>query len=326
MKILDIEIEMGESRVVNLNIARLHTRTTLTVPIIVERGLEEGPCLLLTAGIHGNEVNGVEIVRQIIAKGYNRPQRGTVICIPVINVFGFLNQERKFPDGRDLNRMFPGTKKGSLASRFAYHLMEYVAPHIDYCIDYHTGGDARFNYSQVRMDADDEKALTLAKIFGAKFIIDAENRDKSFRKTLSGMGKTVLLYEGGQSLMLDRTVTQIGIDGALRIMQHLGMRDFKKQLANQPYITEDQLIFIQNSTWVRAKHSGMFRTEVKLGSWVEQGSKLGSISDPYGDFEVDVSATCSGYIICTNHAPIVNQGDALLHISKNITQGVEVSS
>lgn len=318
MKILDVDIAMGESKVVNLNIARLHTRTTLTVPIIVERGLEEGPCLLLTAGIHGDEVNGVEIVRQIISKGYNRPTKGTVISIPIINVFGFLNQERAFPDGRDLNRMFPGSKKGSLASRFAYHLIEYVAPHIDYCIDYHTGGDARFNYSQVRLDADDAEVLELAKVFGAKFIIDAANRDKSFRKTLSVMGKKVLLYEGGQSLCLDRVVTQVGISGALRVMQHLGMRDFSKELA--PHTALDQLIFIQASTWIRAKHSGMFRTDAKLGSWVEQGEKVGSISDPYGDFEVDVRSTSSGYVICTNHAPLVNQGDALVHVSKTNTK------
>lgn len=320
MKILDVEIAKGEGRVVNLNIARLHTRTTLTVPIIVERGLEDGPCLLLTAGIHGDEVNGVEIVRQVIAKGYNRPQKGTVICIPVINVFGFLNQEREFPDGRDLNRMFPGSPKGSLASRFAYHLIKHVAPHIDYCIDYHTGGDARFNYSQVRLDAEDKEGLQLAKAFGAVFIINAANRDKSFRKTLSKMGKKVLLYEGGQALYLDRIVTQIGINGALRVMQYLGMRNFYQELHHQPHRTAEKLILIENSTWIRAKYSGMFRTDAKLGSWVKKGAKLGSISDPYGDFEVDVMATYSGYIICTNHAPIVNQGDALVHISKNSTE------
>jgi predicted deacylase len=320
MKILEVTIHKGDSKVVNLNIARLHTRTTLTVPVIVERGIEDGPCLLLTAGIHGDEVNGVEIVRQIIAKGYNRPQSGTVICIPVINVFGFLNQEREFPDGRDLNRMFPGSKNGSLASRFAYHLMQYIAPHVDYCIDYHTGGDARFNYSQIRLDAEDEETLELAKTFGAKFIVDAENRDKSFRKTLSGMDTKVLLYEGGQSLCLDRAVTQVGINGALRVMQRLGMRNFQEELERQPYSAVDKLVLIKNSTWIRAKHSGMFRTDVKLGSWVEKGDKLGSISDPYGDFEVGVMATYSGYIICTNHAPTVNQGDALIHISKNSTQ------
>lgn len=320
MKILDTTIKRGESKVINLSIARLHTRTPLTVPVIVERGEEEGPCVLLCAGIHGDEINGVEIVRQIVAKGYHRPRRGTIICIPVINVFGFLNQEREFPDGRDLNRMFPGFKNGSLASRFAYYLMEYIAPHIDYCIDFHTGGDARFNYSQIRLDAQDQSTLALAKTFGVKFIIDAANRDKSFRKTLSERGIKVLLFEGGRTLMLDRSVTKVGICGTLRVLQHLGLRDYHQALNELQRPAADPLILVQKSTWIRAKHSGMFRTEVKLGCHVNQGDKLGSISDPYGDFEKEVRAPWCGYVICTNHAPLVNQGDALIHLTKESTK------
>ncbi|WMX12812.1 MULTISPECIES: succinylglutamate desuccinylase/aspartoacylase family protein [unclassified Aureispira] len=316
MEILNTPIGRGKSKVINLNIAKLHTRTSLAVPIIVERGKEDGPCVLLTAGIHGDEVNGVEIVRQIVANDYNKPQKGTVICIPVINVFGFLNQEREFPDGRDLNRLFPGSKRGSLAGRFAYHIMNAIVPHIDYCMDFHTGGAARFNYSQVRLDIRDREVLTLAKAFGAKFIVDAENRDKSFRSTLSKKGKKVLLFEGGKTLHLDRHVTQVGIDGALRVMHHLGMRDFTKELMGSRHPEKVQPILVKKSTWIRAKHSGMFRTELKLGSQVSKGDKIGSISDPYGDFEVDVISTYDGYIIAANHAPIVNQGDALVHVSK----------
>ena len=165
MKILNTTINLGESHTVNLNIASLHTGTPIDIPVIVERGEEEGPCLLLTGGIHGDEINGVEIVRQIVAKGYNRPKKGTVICMPVINVFGFLNQSRDLPDGRDLNRMFPGFKKGSLASRFAYHIVNIISPHIDCCIDFHTGGAARFNYSQIRLDIDNLETLALAPSF-----------------------------------------------------------------------------------------------------------------------------------------------------------------
>lgn len=315
MEILNTPIGLGRSKVLNLNIAKLHTRTSLSVPIIVERGKEEGPCVLLTAGIHGDEVNGVEIVRQIIAEGYNKPQKGTVICIPVINVFGFLSQKREFPDGRDLNRLFPGSKRGSLASRFAYHVMNAIMPHVDYCMDFHTGGAARFNYSQIRLDARDKETLALAKIFGTKFIVDAENRDKSFRNTLSKKGKKVLLFEGGKSLHLDRHVTQVGIDGALRVMHHLGLRDFTDELMASKLPQKVKPILINDSTWIRAKHSGMYRTKLKLGSQVSKGDKIGSISDPYGDFEVDVVATYDGYIIASNHAPIVNQGDALVHIS-----------
>lgn len=312
MKILGTEIKPGKSIQLKLDLARLHTLTKIEVPIIVERAKKDGPTLLLCAGIHGNEVNGVEIVRQIIAKGYNLPQAGTVICMPVINVFGFLNQDREFPDGRDLNRMFPGSAKGSLAAQFANSVMTEIIPHIDYCIDYHTGGGQRFNYSQIRVDGKDEETLKLAEAFGSKFIVFAEKRDKSFRQSANQLGKKVLLYEGGKSLFLDKIVTQVGIHGALRVMQTLGMRNFTTELNGHDSASKP--IVITRSMWIRAKSSGMYRSSVANGSFVHKGDKLGSISDPFGSFEKKVKAPESGYIFCSNHAPIVTQGDALIHL------------
>lgn len=302
----------------NMDIARLHTRTKIEVPVIVERAREEGPCLLLTAGIHGDETNGVEIVRQIVAKGYNKPKRGMVICIPVVNIFGFINQTRALPDGRDLNRVFPGSEHGSLASRFAYALMTDILPHVDYCIDYHTGGASRFNYSQLRIDGSDEETRKLARVFGAKFILHAKNREKSFREAATDLGKKVLLFEGGKTHHLDRQVTSIGINGALRVMQHLGLRDFHEEIGkNQPAA---EMIEIKESTWIRAKYSGMYRSTVRTGTFIEKGNKLGSITDPFGEFEKAIKAPNDGYVICANHAPIVNQGDALVHITTDFMQ------
>ena len=221
MKIYKSTIKPGETKTISLDIARLHTRTSIEIPVVVSRAKEEGPCLLLIAGIHGDEVNGVEIVRQIISKGYHKPTRGTIICMTVVNVFGFLNQEREFPDGRDLNRSFPGSRRGSLASRFAYHIVKYVTPHVDVCVDYHTGGGARFNYSQVRLDEEVNQSLDLAKAFGTKFIINAKNRKGSLRKTLGENGIRTVLYEGGKSIFLDRSVTQAGLEGSLKIIHCL---------------------------------------------------------------------------------------------------------
>ncbi|MCP4442877.1 MAG: succinylglutamate desuccinylase/aspartoacylase family protein [Aureispira sp.] len=317
MKILGTTVAPGECKTIQLSIARLHTGTPIDIPIVVARAKKEGPCLLLTAGIHGDEINGVEIVRQVITKELHIPEKGTVICVPVINVFGYLNQERDFPDGRDLNRMFPGFKRGSLASRFAYHIINEVVPHIDYCIDFHTGGASRFNYSQIRLDAQDTKALDLAKIFGSKFIINAKQREKSFRHTLRKLGKSVLLFEGGKSLHLDRIVTKVGIQGVQRVMHHLDMRDYSKEITKFYNLPEG--VMITKSSWVRAKHSGMFRSHKKIGSLVAKGDKIGTISDPYGSFETAVKSTYDGYIICANHAPIVHQGDALFHITRATT-------
>lgn len=312
LTILNQSIPFGKT-VLHFDFAKLHTRTSIEVPIIIERSKKPGPALLLLAGIHGDEINGVEIVRQIIAKKYNKPHEGMVICIPVMNVFGFLNLERQFPDGRDLNRVFPGSAKGSLASRFAHKIMTEIVPHIDYCIDFHTGGGNRFNYSQVRIDDTIPECMELAKVFNARFVLNSKVRDNSFRKSLSALNKKVLLFEGGKSLSLKRHVTKTGVQGALRVMHQLGMRNFENEIVNEP--EKEKQILIRKSTWLRANYAGMYRNVVSLGEKVMKGDIIGSISDPYGEFEKNVRALHTGYVICSNEAPLVNQGDALVHIS-----------
>ncbi len=313
MVILGTPIRAGRKTILNLDIARLHNRTKVEVPVIVHRGKEDGPVLLLMGGIHGNEVNGVEIIREIISKKINRPDKGTVICIPVLNVFGFLNQTRDFPDGKDLNRFFPGSKKGSLASIFAYYLMNEIMPQVDYCVDFHTGGADRFNSSQIRISKDHPELLQLAQVFNPRFIVYAPEREKSFRQVATQMGKKVILFEGGKSLDFHKRITMKGVSGVMRIMHHLGMRDFSAELNGLDFPPS---ILIRESSWFRARHGGLFRFFLKDGAKVEKGDVVGSISDPYGSFEHLVRIPHSGYIIGMNHAPIVYQGDALVHIGK----------
>ena len=315
IEILGKAISKGKGLQINLDIAKLHTRTKIEVPIIIERAKEPGPTILITGGIHGDEINGVEIVRQIVAKGYNKPQKGMVICIPVVNIFGFISQTRQFPDGRDLNRVFPGTKSGSLASIFAYHLMKEIVPLADYCLDFHTGGANRFNAAQIRINQGDPESLELAKIFGAPFIIKSKRREKSYRDAAIKLGKKVLLYEGGKSLDLNKSITKIGVNGALNLMHHLGIRDFTQELKKKPKAKENQIIVVEKSKWIRARYSGIFRTSVVLGKLYNKGDKIGSISDPFGYFERDIKAPNKGYIFCKNHAPIVNKGDAIIHMT-----------
>ena len=316
MELLGQTINKGKGYQLHLDIAKLHTRTKMQVPIMVERAKKDGPVLLITGGIHGNEINGIEIVRQLIAHKYHKPERGTIICIPVVNIFGFLNQERQFPDGRDLNRVFPGSPRGSLASRFAYHLIKEIAPQVDFCIDYHTGGDSRFNVPQIRISKEDKESLAMAYVFHAPFIIGSARRDKSFREAMHKMGKKVLLFEGGKSKHLDGEVTKAGVGGALRVIQGLGMRDFRKELSHFDS-TEEAPLLINDSKWIRANYSGMFHPKPILGQKVKKGAVLGSISGPFGYFERNIKASHSGYVLCINESPIVNQGDALFHISKH---------
>lgn len=313
-KILGTNVGLGESANVSFNVAKLHTQNTIDVPVIIERSKIPGPTVLITAGIHGDEVNGVEIVRQIIAKGINKPRKGTIICVPVINVFGFIHMDREFPDGRDLNRVFPGGKGGSLASRVAYKLIKEIVPYADYIMDFHTGGADRFNAAQIRISEGSIKINKLAKIFGAPFIYYSKNVNKTFRNTCYKMGIPILLFEGGKSFNIDSRITNTGVNGVKRVLDHLQMLN-KKFKVSQP---KKPCVLIAESKWLRAKYSGMFKASITINSKVVKGDVIGHITDPYGSFNHFVKAPNTGYIFNINESPIVYQGDALFHISTKL--------
>lgn len=312
--ILGRDIKVGESCELSFGVANLHTSSSVDVPVIIERSKKPGPVVLFTAGIHGDEVNGVEIVRQIIAKGINKPKCGTIVCLPVINVFGFINLNREFPDGRDLNRVFPGTKKGSLASRVANKLVTEVIPDVDFVVDFHTGGAGRFNAPQMRIVKNNPELDLLANIFNAPFVLYSKNIKKSFRSVLSKQGKPVLLFEGGKSNHIDNNITNTGVNGAKRVLNHLGMLSTKFKVSKP----KNNPVYILDSRWQRANISGMFRASVQISSEVTKGDIIGNITDPYGKFNHFVRASFSGYIINVNESPIVYQGDALFHITTKL--------
>lgn len=305
--ISDHEILPGEFREININIARLPSHTLIDTPIYVSRSLKDGPVLGLIAGMHGDELNGMEIVRRILDRGLYKVQRGTVICMPVINVYGFLNYSREVPDGKDVNRSFPGRRNGSLASRVAYYLMHEVIPAIDYGIDFHTGGAMRANYPQVRAVLRDDLNLELANAFCAPFTIDAAFRPNSLRREASRKGKKIIVYEGGESLRFDPHAIEEGVAGTLRLMKHLGMID------SAPEPREENRV-IWSTSWIRAKHAGLFQPNVDCGQLVHRGEWVGTITDPFGEFKEEVKSTQSGYIIGINNGPVINAGDALMHL------------
>jgi hypothetical protein len=306
--ILGRNIKRGEKAILELEVAKLHNRNSIKITIIVERAKIDGPTILLMGGVHGDETNGVAIVRDIIRKKYNKPKKGTIICIPVFNVFGYLNQTREFPDGRDLNRMFPGSANGSLASQFAYQFTKEIAPLVDYVLDFHTGGSDRENFPNIRCVIQEEKAFELARVFDVPFIVHSNYIPKTVRETIHKMGKTILLFEGGKSKDLDGSVINYGVEGAHNVLKHLGFREGELNLKNNSVI-------IEKAKWLRAPYSGMLRTHVKNGSWVTKKTILASITDPFGEFEKKVFAPFDCHIFSINTAPIVNKGDALFHVS-----------
>ncbi|HRJ28169.1 MAG TPA: succinylglutamate desuccinylase/aspartoacylase family protein [Cyclobacteriaceae bacterium] len=310
MKVVHIaghEIRPGEFKEIKINIAKLPSQTLIDTPLYISRGMEDGPVLALMAGMHGDEINGLEIVRRILDGGLHQPKRGTLVCMPIINVYGFLNFSRDVPDGKDVNRSFPGSKNGSLASRVAYHVTHDVIPFIDIGVDFHTGGAMRTNYPQVRAMLNNEKNMALANAFHAPFTLDAPFRPSSLRKEASKKGKNIIVYEGGESLRFDQQAIEEGIAGTLRLMHHLKMIDWA------PDPKEENRI-IWSSTWVRAKHAGLFHANVQCGQLVHKGEWVGTITDPFGLFKEKVVAPEKAYIIGLNNIPVVNAGDALMHL------------
>lgn len=305
--IVEQEIRPGEFKEININIARLPSHTVIDTPIYVYRAPEEGPTLALMAGMHGDEINGMEIVRRILDNGHNRVKRGTVICMPIINVYGFLNYSREVPDGKDINRSFPGSKGGSLAARVAWHMTHDIIPNIDYGVDFHTGGAMRTNYPQVRCVMQEKINVELAAAFHAPFTIDSPFRPHSLRQTAAKKEKNIIVYEGGESVRFDQYAIEEGINGTLRLMKHLEMID------RAPEPKEANRI-IWSSSWIRAKSAGLFQPTIQCGQLIHKNQLVGSITDPFGEFKETIKATADGYVVGLNNNPVVNAGDALIHL------------
>ncbi len=267
----------GQNVQTRLLVSRLPSGTIIDIPVYVYRALTEGPVILLMAGMHGDEVNGIETIRRMIRRNLLRPRCGTIIAIPILNIYGFLNFSREVPDGKDVNRSFPGNKNGSLASRVAHRFTREILPYIDYGIDFHTGGASRTNYPQIRCLMDFPENERLARAFGAPFILNAALRSKSLRKEAFKQNKFIIVYECGESLRLDEPGIKQGIRGTMRVLQELGMQ----KIGLGP--TTASPIVCAKSHWMRAKVAGIFRCRAILGQYIKKGEVYGSLADPYGE-------------------------------------------
>lgn len=304
-------ITPGQHGQVVLNIYKLPTHTLIEIPVFVFNAKADGPTVLFLAGMHGDEINGIEVVRRLIKRqDVTNPLCGCVVAIPVINIISFLAGTRDLPDGRDLNRCFPGSKTGSLGSRIAHDLSSAIIPQIDFGVDFHTGGAKISNYPQIRCVFNDPRNIELGKIFAAPFIINSPFRENTLRKEAARQNKPILVFEAGESRRFDYTSIDEGMNGCLRLLRH-----HKMIHSDVPSGTPTLL---HKSIWVRAKSSGLFHTTISDGAPVRKGEKLGVICDPYGEVEHAITAPSDGHIVGINNQPVVNQGDALMHVGISI--------
>ncbi len=299
----------GKNKLLRIEIARLPTGTLIDIPVHVFNGKKAGPTLLVQAGLHGDEVNGVETLRRMLENNDFAIKKGAVIVVPILNIFGFIHFSRDVPDGKDVNRSFPGSKTGSLASRIAYHYTQQILPQIDCGLDLHTGGAQRHNFPQIRYTENDEMSKKMADLFNAPFLFSSGLIRGSFRKAAHKMGKSIIVYEAGESMRFDETAIRLGIHGIKNVMLGLGM------LENDD-IDPRPSVHLTSRRWVRAPRAGMFIPEVENGNRITKGQALGTITDTYAKKNKTIKAPFDGYAICVNHQAVVNQGDALFHIGR----------
>lgn len=301
-------VHPGERRDLEVAVARLPSGAVASMPVTVVRGTQPGPGFWLTAAVHGDEIIGTEVIRQVLSRLDPAALRGDVVAMPVVNVHGFASGSRYLPDRRDLNRSFPGSARGSLASRLARLVLDTCIEPCDVGIDLHSGSDNRSNLPQVRGDLNDEPTRELAVVFGAPAMVHSRVRDGSLRAAAVRAGKTALVFEGGEALRFDEDVIDVAVAGVLRSLAHFGMIDGITPPADTPFESLE-------SSWVRAPASGLLRPRSRLGERVVKGEVLGAIADAFGNGERPVRAPRSGMIIGRTENPVVYRGDALFHVA-----------
>jgi len=304
-------IAPGNSSVVDIGVAPMYTHDDLSISVQVVAGKAPGPTLFISAAIHGDEINGVEIIRRILKHRALRGLRGNLIAIPIVNVYGFLNHTRYLPDGRDLNRSFPGSPRGSLTGRVAHTFFQEIVSQCTHGIDLHTGSRHRSNFPQIRANLDDPMARQMTEAFAVPLALDAKIRDGSLRASAADAGVPVILYEAGEALRFDEAYIAAGVKGILNVMRSIGMlrQSRSKKTPALPIIS-------YKTSWVRAPESGILRVLVPLGAKVTEGQTLAWVADPMGSTETAVIAPNDGVVIGRTHLPLVYEGDATFNVAQ----------
>lgn len=313
------KIRPGDSADVRLKVSETYTADPISIPVTVVRGRRRGPTLFLTASVHGDELNGVGIIRDLLNEYDLRDLAGTLLAVPVANVPGFLQLQRYLPDGRDLNRSFPGSPRGSLTARVAHMLFEQVIRRSDFGIDLHTGGGERSNYPQIRADLDEPAVAELAHAFGARLIIHGAGPDRSLRRTAVRHGVPTIVYEAGGPRRLEKPFIRAGLDGVLNVLAHLGMID--AEVHPPPLCLE-----VRKTRWLRAKVGGILNLEVELGQPVRRGDVLCVNTNPFGRERSQLEASFSGIVIGLTRIPLVHPGDAVCHLARQDRRRLEAWS
>ncbi|MBF0266127.1 MAG: succinylglutamate desuccinylase/aspartoacylase family protein [Gammaproteobacteria bacterium] len=301
----------GTHKTIRIELPGLHSETSVYMPVHIYHGKKDGPVLFLSAALHGDEINGVEVIRRVLSLSAIKHLKGTLIVIPIVNVFGFDRHSRYLPDRRDLNRCFPGREQGSLAARVANIFMSEIIERSDLGIDFHTAAIHRDNFPQIRANLQDDQLNTIARSFAAPVILDSMAPEGSMRNAADEAAVPVMVYEAGEALRFDEISIRIAVRGVVNVMREMNMIAKGRVKKNKPSA------LLRSSTWVRATSSGILRANVKLGDMVSKGDILGYISDPASHTDEVIEASYDGIIIGRTNIPLIYEGEALFHIGRS---------
>jgi predicted deacylase len=276
-------------------------------PIFVYRASKTiSPCVVVTACIHGDEVNGLRTAQALMAKKF-KLTKGTLIIIPVVNVYGFFNKQRYLPDNRDLNRCFPGQENGSFGSRFAHFIFKNITKYGDVFIDLHSGAVGRFNVPQIRCDMEIDGMAELVDEISIPLVIHSTLRDGSLREAINNLKKPCIVFEGGEGLRIDETIKKYGVNLVKSTLCHLGMITTKK-----PFIKDK--VIIKKTRWLRAAEGGILLNKAKQGKIVQKGDVVGELRQITGDLINKITMKDDGVILGMSKSSLVMAGDALYNI------------
>lgn len=310
MQIGGATVRAGSQEHIEIPVARLATGTWLPLPVAVVHGRHPGPTVWLSAAVHGDELNGIPIIHEVVRRLDPKAMAGTLLAVPVVNVFGFINESRYLPDRRDLNRSFPGSPRGSLAAQLAHLFMEQIVKRCSFGIDFHSGSDGRTNLPQIRCDTDNRDIRRLAEEFAAPVVIHAKERPGSLRAEAAKRGIPTLLFEAGEDKRFDAKSIQVGVSGVLRVLH------FMKMIANVAIEPAVPPFFSRRTQWVRARRGGMCRMKVALGDQVERGQTVAFVSGTFTRTGSAVHAPTAGLVIGHLNRALVNRGDAIANIAE----------
>ena len=316
LRIGDDTIGLGEQREVHLKFSESYLGVPISVPIYVNRAKVDGPRIFLVAAIHGDELNGLGIVREFVFDHAPELLRGTLICIPVVNIYGLERHSRYMPDRRDLNRCFPGTADGSLASRLAHAIFDQVVVQCDFGIDFHTAAVRRTNYPNVRAELGDPKVRSIAMAFGCELVVDSKGPTGSLRRTAVAAGVPTIIFEAGEVWKVEPGVVEVGIRGCINVLRYLGM------LEGNPEPPTFQAM-IERAVWVRAEQGGILSFHARPGELVKEGDALATCHNMFGQERTILRAPVGGIVLGMTTMPAVKPGQPVYHLAVLTSRAVD---